>query len=98
MRAIAGSPTAASVIASRRARRRMISLRTAITWRGAHKSVYASAIAISAHNIEPAIAEPSIRNTEAGWWRVFHQSTENFTIGRLMNPAKVMIETARAAL
>ena len=76
----------------------MISLRTAITWRVANKSVYASAITISGHSIEPAIAEPSIRNTEAGWWRVFHQSTENFTIGMLMKPTKVMIETARAAL
>ena len=34
---------------------------------------------------------------DAGWWRVFHQSTDFFTIGRLTTPTKVIIETAVSA-
>ena len=29
--------------------------------------------------------------TLAGWWRVFHQSTENLMIGRLIEPIKMNI-------
>ena len=32
----------------------------------------------------------------AGWWSVFHQSTENLMIGRLTTPTSARIEAARA--
>ena len=38
-----------------------------------------------------------MRNTEAGWCSVFHQSTENLMIGRLIAPTSVRIAAARAA-
>ena len=40
---------------------------------------------------------PPRRNTEAGWCSVFHQSTENLMIGRLIAPTSVRIAAARAA-
>src|SRR6185503_18752340 len=40
---------------------------------------------------------PPIRITEAGWCSVFHQSTENLMIGRLMAPTRVSTAAARAA-
>jgi hypothetical protein len=40
---------------------------------------------------------PPSRITEAGWCSVFHQSTENLMIGRLMAPTSVRIAAARAA-
>ena len=39
---------------------------------------------------------PSSLNTDAGWWSVFHQSTENLMIGMLIAPTSVMIAAARA--
>ena len=47
--------------------------------------------------MEGWIVGPSTRNTEAGWCRVFHQSTENLTIGTFTAPTRVRIDTARAA-
>ena len=38
------------------------------------------------------------RDTLAGWCSVFHQSTENFTIGTLTKPTTAKIDVARAAL
>ena len=32
-----------------------------------------------------------------GWWRVFHQSTDFFIIGKLTAPTNVRIETAWSA-
>ena len=40
---------------------------------------------------------PPMRNTLAGWCRVFHQSTENLTIGRLMAPTSATMAAIRAA-
>ncbi len=39
---------------------------------------------------------PSMRNTEAGWCSVFHQSTENLMIGILMKPTNVSTATGLA--
>ena len=47
--------------------------------------------------MEGWMAGPSSRKTEAGWCRVFHQSTENLMTGRLTTPIRVRIDTARAA-
>ena len=38
-----------------------------------------------------------MRITEAGWCSVFHQSTENLMIGKLMAPTSVSTAAARAA-
>src|SRR5690606_40621402 len=43
-----------------------------------------------------SIVGPSIRNTEAGWCSVFHQSTENLMIGMLTKPTSVTTAAARA--
>ena len=51
----------------------------------------------SGTSMEAWIVGPSRRNTAAGWCRVFHQSTENFTIGTFTAPTRVRIDTARAA-
>ena len=40
---------------------------------------------------------PPMRITEAGWCSVFHQSTENLMIGRLIAPTSVSTAAARAA-
>ena len=40
---------------------------------------------------------PPMRNTEAGWCSVFHQSTENLMMGRLTAPTSVRIAAARPA-
>jgi hypothetical protein len=37
-----------------------------------------------------------MRNTEAGWCKVFHQSTEYLMIGMSMAPTSVMIAAMRA--
>ena len=37
-------------------------------------------------NISLLIVGPSSLKILEGWWRVFHQSTENFIIGRLIAP------------
>ena len=37
-------------------------------------------------NIEECIVVLDIKFTEAGWCKVDHQSTENFTIGTLIEP------------
>lgn len=47
----------------------------------------ANAIIMSGTNIESSIEIPPVLIIEAGWWRVFHQSTENFTIGKFIEPA-----------
>ena len=43
------------------------------------------------------MAGPPARSSEAGWCSVFHQSTENFTIGRLIRPTRARMPAARAA-
>ena len=42
------------------------------------------------------IAGPLNLTTLAGWWSVFHQSTENLIIGRLIAPTSAKIEAAFA--
>ena len=42
------------------------------------------------------IAGPLNLTTLAGWWRVFHQSTENLIIGKLIAPTNAKIEAAFA--
>ena len=47
---------------------------------------------------DPAATDgPSARSRDAGWCRVFHQSTENLTIGRLIRPTRPRMAAARAA-
>ncbi len=41
---------------------------------------------------------PSMRKTEAGWCKVFHQSTENLMMGILMKPTSVRTATDLALL
>lgn len=48
------------------------------------------------HNIEASIDTPPERKRLAGWCRVFHQSTENLTIGRLIAPTRANIAAGRA--
>ena len=43
-----------------------------------------------------SIAGPPGRRIDAGWCRVFHQSTENLMIGRLTEPTRQRIAAARA--
>ena len=46
----------------------------------------ANSIIVNGINILSLILGPSILKILAGWCNVFHQSTENFIIGRLINP------------
>ena len=42
--------------------------------------------------IDESIDGESIFEIVAGWCKVFHQSTENFTIGRLITPTKTKMD------
>ena len=46
----------------------------------------AKSIIVNGVNILSLMLGPSIFKILAGWCNVFHQSTENFIIGRLINP------------
>ena len=52
----------------------------------------AANITNNGHSIELSIAMPPDRMIEAGWCNVCHQSTENLTIGRFIQPIKASIE------
>ena len=52
---------------------------------------------MSGYNISGEIEELSVNLILAGWWRVFHQSTDFLIIGKLTAPTKVRIETAWSA-
>src|SRR6202030_4328138 len=87
----------ACIICKLRSRRRRISLRIAARCSVRNNSVNASAITSSGIRKARSSVGPSIRNTEAGWCSVFHQSTENLMIGRLIAPTRVKTAAARAA-
>ena len=52
-------------------------------WRATPTRVNATAMTSSGQSMVGWIVGPPRRNTEAGWCRVFHQSTENLTIGHV---------------
>src|SRR3712207_6351703 len=81
--AACASRRSASRMVSVRTRRRRISVRMPDRCRAIPTSVKASAITRSGTSMEAWMVGPPRRNTEAGWCRVFHQSTENLTIGTL---------------
>src|SRR3954454_16776649 len=87
----------ACIICRDRTRRRKISLRIAARCSVTNSRV--NAIAITSNGIKKDLSsdEPPIRITEAGWCSVFHQSTENLMIGRLMAPTSVSTARAGAA-
>ncbi len=62
-----------------------------------NSSVKPTAMTSSGHSMDGSIVGPPRRNTEAGWCSVFHQSTENLTIGMLITPTSVRMAAARAA-
>ena len=61
-----------------------------------NSSVKASAITSSGTGCVGWMLGPPSCITEAGWCSVFHQSTENLMIGRLIAPTSVRIAAARA--
>src|ERR1700722_9769374 len=71
------SPSTAASMVTLAIRRRRISLRIAIRCSVRKRQVKASDITISGMSSSGAIVGPSRRNTDAGWCKVFHQSTEN---------------------
>ena len=52
----------------------------------------AAVIISSGINIEECIADFSVKLIEAGWCKVFHQSTENLIIGMFIAPKIAIIE------
>src|SRR5262249_44601938 len=80
-----------------RTRRRRISLRMLANRRVTNSSVKGNAMIRSGASNDGSIVGPPMRNTEAGWCSVFHQSTENLMIGRLTAPTRDRIAAARAS-
>ena len=93
---LAGRRACASICRIAMTRRRQISVRIAITCSVRNSTVKPSAITSSGHSMLGSMVGPPMRNTEAGWCSVFHQSTENLMIGMLMKPTSVMMAAARA--
>ena len=58
----------------------------------------AAVIIISGINIEECIADFAVKLIEAGWCRVFHQSTENLIIGMFTAPKIAIIDDILFAL
>src|SRR3954463_8334772 len=87
----------ACIICRDRTRRRQISLRIAARCSVTNSRVNATAITSNGIRNDLSSDEPPIRITEAGWCSVFHQSTENLMMGRLMAPTSVSTAAARAA-
>ena len=52
----------------------------------------AAVIITSGTNIDECIADFSVKLIEAGWCKVFHQSTENLIIGMFIAPKIAIIE------
>src|SRR5690348_12666231 len=92
---VASASVCACNICIVRTRRRRIPLRMAARCSVKNSSVKALAITRSGTRIDLSMAEPPMRRIDAGWCKVFHQSTENLMIGRLSAPTSVKTAAAR---